>query len=240
MRHHRTLRVAVWALFACASYGAAAQVTTYLDGTAAARPGVEYRKELLALQKRMDRLDAADIALLDRVVGYCRAQQRPGLRAVSVADVREYEDYLAAHGDGQPTEWIDISCATALQIRGYAAAAHQQWPQALDWLDQAVALGPYLLPAYTERGYVLRNMGRIDEALSTYRQALALAETYPFARPGRALALRGLGSVLIDTPDKAGARAALQRSLELEPGNATALHELKYLDDLEAATRSAH
>jgi tetratricopeptide (TPR) repeat protein len=228
-------RFAIAALLASGTHTAAAQVSTHLNTEAAPRPGAEYRKELGALQARLEALDDADIALLDRVVAYCRGQQRPGLRAVSVADVREYEAFLAAHADGQPTEWIDISCAQALQMRGYAAAARQQWPQALDWLDQAVAIGPYLAPAYIERGYVLRGMQRLDEALSSYRQALALSETFPKARPAQAMALRGIGVVLIDLQDLDGARASLKRSLEVEPGNAVALNELEYIDRLQSA-----
>lgn len=246
MRHKGMLRATVCALLACASHGAAAQaltepVTTYLQGKAAtARPGVEYRKDIATLQTRLDSMDAADIALLDRIIAHCGTWQRPGLRVVSVADVHEYEAYMAAHDDGLPTEWIDLSCANALQMRGFAAAAQRQWSEALVWLDQAIALGPYLFSAYTERGYALRNLGRTDEALASYRQALALADVSPRARAGRAIALRGIGSLLIDTPDKAGARAALQQSLELEPGNAVALHELQYLDHMEAAASPPH
>lgn len=228
-------RCAAAALLAGGAHTAAAQVSTHLKTEAAPRPGAEYRKELGELQARQDSLTDADIAVLDRVMAYCRGQQRPDLRAVSVADVREYEAFLAAHADGQPTEWIDISCAQAFQIRGYAAAARQQWPQALDWLDQALAIGPYLASAYIERGYVLRGMQRLDEALASYRQALALSDTYPQARPAQAMALRGIGVVLIDLQDLDGARASLHRSLEVEPGNAVALHELEYIDRLQSA-----
>lgn len=227
-------RFAAAALLTGGAHVAAAQVSTHLQTEAAPRPGAEYRKELSALQGRLDALDDADVALLDRVVAYCRGQQRPGLRAVSVADAREYEAFLAAHADGQPTEWIDISCAQALQMRGYAAAARQQWPQALDWLDQSVAIGPYLASTYIERGYVLRGMQRLDEALASYRHALALSETYPRARPAQAMALRGIGVVLIDLQDLDGARASLHRSLEVEPGNAVALNELEYIDRLQS------
>lgn len=224
-------------LSALLAQAASAQVGGYLAGAAAERPGHEYRKELVELAARLDKGQGDDARLLDRVIGYCRAHQRPGLRAVSVADAREYEDYLAAHADGQPTEWIDISCVSALQMRGYAAAAKQQWPQALAWLQQAIALGPYFAPAYTERGYVLAKLGRTDEAIASYRHALQLSQTYRLARPVQPLALRGIGSMLIDQQDLAGARASFQRSLELEPDNRTALHELDYIARLEARDR---
>ncbi|MBN6149526.1 tetratricopeptide repeat protein [Xanthomonas sp. AmX2] len=227
-------RVGALLLSGLLAQATSAQVGSYLAGAAAKRPGHEYRKELVELLVRLDKGQGDDARLLDRVTSYCRAHQRPGLRAVSVADTREYEDYLAAHADGQPTEWIDVSCVTALQMRGYAAAAKQQWPQALDWLEQAIALGPYFAPAYTERGYVLAKLGRTDEAIASYRHALQLSETYPLARAVQPLALRGIGSMLIDQQDLAGARASFQRSLQLEPGNRTALHELDYIARLEA------
>jgi len=59
---------------------------------------------------------------------------------------------------------------------------------------------------------------------------LALAE----ADAGRyadmvGVALRGIGYSMIELGDFAGARAAYERSLEVEPGNQIALKELEYI-----------
>ena len=43
------------------------------------------------------------------------------------------------------------------------------------------------------------------------------------------VALRGIGYSMIEFGDFAGARAAYERSLEVEPGNQIALKELEYI-----------
>ena len=43
------------------------------------------------------------------------------------------------------------------------------------------------------------------------------------------LAWRGIGYALIEKRDWAGARAAYEKSLAMDPGNSTALNEMEYI-----------
>lgn len=210
-------------------------VETRLFGTAEHHIGARYRKNLERAMQAIERGDpAAAEAELQPARAYCDAQQRPERRIVSVADAAEYEMYMASRGDDAPVEWIDIACPAAYHLTGYLHAGARRMPEALAWLERAIAIAPYYPDPVNERGFIQGQQGRLQEALASYRAAIALADAYPNAAYIKPMSLRGIGWVLVEMGDLDAAQQAYETSLELEPGNQLAKSELEYIAQLRA------
>lgn len=198
-----------------------------------AEPGTgnAYRKDVGKATTTMLQGDVdTAMPLLQPALAYCDAQRsQPGRRAMSFSSRREYAQYMADAGNGEPTEWLDIACAMAYQQAGYGLAQLHRFEEALRLLDTAIAVGPYYPSAWTEKGFVLNQLGRPAEALDAYNTALELGRSHTEAAYIQPMALRGIGFSRTELKDLDGARAAYEQSLQLEPGNSTALHELDYI-----------
>jgi len=193
--------------------------------------GQQYRQAVsAAIRQAMGGEPKAAIAALAPVMAYCDAQQqRPNLRFVSVSTAAQYDRHVSAAGAGEPVEWLDMACPHAYYYTGYAWAEQRDFAQALPYLEKAAALAPYYAEPINERGMALNQLGRTDEAIQAYQQALHLADVEPATAYIRPLAWRGIGYALIEQRDWDGARAAYDKSLELDPDNATARNELEYI-----------
>lgn len=227
-------------VFAATALAQRSVVVTRTYGSAEQGLGAEYRKDIAAATKAM--LDDHDperaAALLAPVLRYCdQQQQRPGRVAISVADADEYEHYLAGHGDGVPVEWIDQACPDGYKTAAFVHVEKMEYDEALPLLEKAIAMAPYWPDGLTERGFVLNQQHKPQVALASYRQALALIETFGSGKQMKAVAMRGIGYSLVELGDLAGARQAYERSLEVDPGNKTALNELDYIHQQEAKTK---
>jgi tetratricopeptide (TPR) repeat protein len=170
-------------------------------------------------------------ATLQPVVAYCDAQlQRVDVRFISVASAGQYNRYMREYPrDDTPVEWLDIACAEAYHYQGYAQFDQKQYALALPYLEKAIALAPYFPEALNERAAALNQLGRLDEAVVTYRQVIALGEHVPESAYMAPLAWRGIGWALVEKQDWAGARQAYEQSLVIDPGNELALSELEYI-----------
>lgn len=202
--------------------------------------GAEYRKDITAANKAL--LDDHDpgraIALLAPVLRYCdEQQQRQDRVAISVADANEYRHYMSSHANGIPVEWIDQACPDGYKAAAFMHVENKEYDAALPLLEKAIAMAPYWPDDLTERGFVLNQQHKSQEALSSYRQALALTETFGAGKQMKAVALRGIGYSLVELGDLAGAREAYERSLEFDAGNKTAMDELDYIRQQEAKTK---
>lgn len=208
--------------------------TYYPAGEAQKGIGWEYRGDLAAAVDATQRkdLDAAR-ARLAPIIAYCDAQQRPGRRIVSVSTRRQYETYLSAQADPEPTEWIDMTCPSAYEAAAFIHSGARQWDEALRLLDKAIALAPYSADPYTERGYVLNQRGQLKEGIDAYRRAIDLAEKFEGNANVKGPALRGIGWALVESNDLAGARKAYEDSLVADPGNELARSELEFIADKE-------
>lgn len=96
---------------------------------------------------------------------------------------------------------------------GQVLHVRRQPDEALAELRLAVELEPDNWVAQAARAAVLRQVGRRDDAVAQVRQALQLSSE-PAAQ---ALLHAQLGALLFDAGDSDGAKAALQRALELDP-----------------------
>ncbi|WDS37438.1 tetratricopeptide repeat protein [Pseudoxanthomonas sp.] len=206
-------------------------VETYQYYAAEPATGYAYRADVGKATRALQQGDIATARpLLEKALAYCDAQrQQPGRRALSFSSRRQYEQYMDGPGKGQPTEWLDVACSSAYQQTGYMLAGAKRMEEALHFLDIAIEVGPYDPMARVERGFVLNALKRFDEGLASYRTALDLAQQNAESAFIKPMALRGVGYTLVELGDLAGAREAYQQSLQLEPGNQTALNELDYI-----------
>ncbi len=229
-------------LLLCAALPVAAQssiVETPLFGSADRKVGGEYRKDLIDAVQMLMHGDAAGAApVLARITAYCDAL-RPGRRVVAVANQHEYDRYLAAQADGEPTEWIDIACPSAYHMTAYVLVGQKKYADAMPWLDRASAVAPYFGDARNERAFVLAQTGRLPEALAAYREVITLADANPAAAYIKPLALRGEGYVLIEMGDLAGAQLAYEASLAIDPDSTIAKSELDFIRQSRAAAAPA-
>jgi tetratricopeptide (TPR) repeat protein len=173
--------------------------------------------------------------LLEEVLAYF-AKQMSDREAtyVCVNNRAELLYYSRAHPEKKKVVWLDWAFGSALQQKAFAAAARKEWDAALKVLDRAIALRPCAAEPFTERGYILSITGRPKEGLKAYQTALERSQRFASSKPLQAMALRGIGFSLIELGDLAGARAAYERSLKIEPNNRVALHELDHIKQLEA------
>ena len=85
--------------------------------------------------------------------------------------------------------------------------------------SKAIDLAPASAAAYTNRGTILKNMGRLEEAAACYRKALALAPNSPSAA-------NNLGTLLRTIGDRDGAYLHYQTAIRLKPDYAEAFSNL--------------
>lgn len=132
---------------------------------------------------------------------------------------------------------IHDSFVQALQMKAYIASAMKQWDQAIDYLNKKISYAPYDAQPYIEMGYVLNQQGKTQMAFDTYKKAYALAVEHSTAKMEQAMALRGMGTSLIDLGKLDDAVASFNKSLELDPGNKIALSELQYIEQIRNKSR---
>jgi len=101
-------------------------------------------------------------------------------------------------------------------------------------LEAIERLAPAAASAAAERGYILNQVGKTDEALAAYQRSLSLAKRFHSQRAYQAPALRGMGFSLIEMQRLDEAENAFRESLEVEPDNKIALGELGYIRQLRA------
>ena len=97
---------------------------------------------------------------------------------------------------------------------GRTAFAKQDWPKAIEAFKKVIAVDPNQPEAHAYMGFILVQAGHADGALMAFDKALSLAPNFP-------MALWGKGMTLYQAKqDYAGARAALEKLLNLMPPGA--------------------
>ncbi len=94
--------------------------------------------------------------------------------------------------------------------------------EALNLLEKAVEIAPYMPGIYSMRAGILMKQGKTDEATASYK---TMIEKSPNDIEGH----MALGSLLEQTGDKAGAMKSYARVLEIRPGFAAAANNLAWL-----------
>jgi TPR repeat protein len=198
-------------------------------------PGAEQAEALQRAETliRKRQLDEATTVIDEVIRNFEALTKDAGTRYLCFSDDAEYRRYLdgaksGANHDPRPVVRIHNAYATALSRKGWLLIERKDWDGAIGWFDRQILIEPFAVGAYTEKGYSLNRKGAPQEALAVYQQALDLAEATGQQRYS-AIAMRGMGSTLIELERLDEAADMFDRSLILDPANRTALHELEYI-----------
>jgi predicted TPR repeat methyltransferase len=155
-----------------------------------------------------------------------QAGSRRPVANVSGADAGQLQQAVRLHQQGQleAAEALyrailhtDPQYAGALQLLGVIAGQRGHAEQAIELIDQSLAIEPANAPAWSNRGNALLELKRYTEALESYDRALALNPKYAEALHNRGLALHNLNRT-------EEALASYDRALELRPDYPQALN----------------
>jgi tetratricopeptide (TPR) repeat protein len=165
---------------------------------------------LLALVHKGAERHAEARALFERALRLRPEMSDARLNFATFLKTRGENDQAAAHLRVAVT--LDPAVALAWQVLGSIAleggsAGHAR---ALELLDRAVTLDPSHGEAHYQRGIILRQMERVDEAIVSQRLAIAKG----MEGPGAYMAL---GNSLLGRGDEAAGVAALQAALSVAP-----------------------
>ena len=112
------------------------------------------------------------------------------------------------------------------------AVERRRYEEAVGFADRGLRMQPHHVLLVGERAAALQGLKRHDEALASIEAELALPD--PVVALHRGLLLRKRGFSLVELGQLDAAQAAYEDSLKAEPGNATALRELQYIQGLRA------
>ncbi|MBM3749503.1 MAG: tetratricopeptide repeat protein [Acidobacteria bacterium] len=181
------------------------------------------------------RLDEAK-ALLEQALAEKPADWRPVLadEDEEVVYCWDMQEFLACCAESRKDDgrvvWVHGSYSRACYLLAYIAVEQRNAEAAFQALQKGLELEPDHPHLWCEMGHLLQLLQRHDEALQCYVRAEGVRAWATSEQKGRAL--RGQGINLIDLGRLDEAEAALKRSLEVEPENPNALHELGYIAHL--------
>jgi tetratricopeptide (TPR) repeat protein len=132
--------------------------------------------------------------------------------------------------------WVSARVAHLAMVDGFCAAEAKDWPRAIAMLGRAVALDPANPHARLEQSLALTMMRRFDEALAEVDRALGSSDDGCVV----GLGWRRRGYILFEEGALEAARYAYQKSLDVEPGNAVAEHELEAIAAAIARSGGMH
>lgn len=117
-------------------------------------------------------------------------------------------------------------------VLGAEAVERRRYSDAISLLDQGLALQPNHPVLVAEKAAALFGLRRWNDALILVDRTLASGDR--ILQLGTAPLHRRRGFALVELGKLQDAKLAYEQSLELEPGNSTAVSELAYIDDLLA------
>ncbi len=176
-------------------------------------------------------------ALLQEVLATFRKKMTDDSRQyVCTASTKQFAAFRAdkARTTAQSVIRVSYSYAKALHLMAFIAAGRKEWDPALAYLDQAIRIAPYGCPGFNERGYILNQQAKHQEAIAAYRACLDLAARHHYGATMQAAAWRGIGWAQVEIGQLDEAKKSYQQSLKKEPGNKIALYELDYIQRVQA------
>jgi len=200
-------------------------------------PGAELCEPLASADQQIQKKQFADAEarvdqMLERFDEWLA--DKPG-RPVSVANDAQLAQVRAAT-NGEALVPLDLCYAELFQRKAFIQIERGDPNAALATLERKAVAAPTMANTFTERGFILNQLRRYEEARRAYEHALYLIARYP-ENPDEALAQRGLGYALTELGDLDAAERAYERSLELDPGNPLARNELGYIQHLRQQQR---
>ncbi|VWD36492.1 tetratricopeptide repeat protein [Burkholderia contaminans] len=126
-----------------------------------------------------------------------------------LAEAKTLYDAILTAQPGQPD---------ALHFLGLLACQLKQYDAGIALMEQSLVARPDA-SYFNNLGNMLRENGRLDDAIARYRRAVALRPDYPEAH-------NNLGNALRDAREPAAAMESCARAIELRPGYAQAYNNL--------------
>lgn len=157
---------------------------------------------------------------------------------------KDFKDYMkeleAQKGKQAADTVVRVSAAfgLALQMKAFIASDMKQWKAALEYLDTKIQYCPYDIGVLTEKAYILHSQSMNAEALAIYKKAVEIGAARDAEVSDQAVALRGMGSTLIDLDKLDEAESYYKKSLELDPNSKLAHDELEYIKQARAAKKA--
>ena len=134
------------------------------------------------------------------------AQRRASGIMADEGDPEKALEHLIEFGETHPNHTIDM-----MQARAQLLASLERFPEALEVYDQVLEYRPESESVALGKAELLLRMGRLDDAIDQYRDAVK-------RWPDSALSLNALGYTLADRTDEYREAARLiKKALEMEP-----------------------
>jgi Flp pilus assembly protein TadD len=210
--------------------------TVEWDGLGAEQaPGVNEVLDLITSKQ----LPEAEGKLNAATAAFRALMNNPAVIYVCFRSASQFDAYVKevekkrGEASGRPFVRVSYAYAKTLHLQAFIASDRKQWPEALALLEQEMRYAPWEWRAYIERGYIMNQLGKNEEAIQVYQKGLDLATRYEGTAADRASAWRGIGFAQTELGQLDVAKNSYNESLKLDPGNKLALNELDYIRDLE-------
>lgn len=138
---------------------------------------------------------------------------------VIVYNAEEFDKYKSDKSSDKKVVWIDWTFKKALHLKAFLFTSAHSFDDALFFLNGEIQYAPYSAGAYIEKGYILNELRKYEEALSNYKKARDLAKKIESAKGLLPLALNGIGFTSIKLNKIGEAKAAYEESLSIKPHN---------------------
>lgn len=179
-------------------------------------------------------------AYFDQAIEACKAQYDNTEQMHYAARTPQESLYylLKAAGDKQPAVALPVTCADALYLKGYASLDLGQLEVAEEFIKRAVTMSPVNAMYLEELGHIYQAKHNWQLALDTFAHAEEYAGQFsPKEVKDKELtrAKRGMGFSLTEMGRLDEAAAKYRECLEIDSGDARAINELKYIQQLRDA-----
>lgn len=148
------------------------------------------------------------------------------------SEAAQREGVEAARVDRRPNVYPMIAF-----VLGSEAVEHKRLDEAIGYLDRGLAMQPGNWLLVVEKSAALQGQHRWADALALIDGTLAHADAMVLANAAPLHRNRGFSLIELGRLDEA--KAAYEKSLEVEPGNKLALRELEYIRGLKAGGPTA-
>jgi tetratricopeptide (TPR) repeat protein len=146
-------------------------------------------------------------------------------------DMEEFQAYTRFRGHEKTICWVSPSYSKLWYQLAVVKSQQKKYDEAIECVQSGLRLEehPYL---WVKFGLILCDLSKFEQALTKFHMAEDACFSAKAPSRVRAWALRSEGYALIELRRFKEAKGTFLKSLELDPGNQTALNELDYIENL--------